>query len=266
MISARTDQDTIASTNLQRLRKIRPLNPRSSKPLLAYAAAAGAVCSTQAMAEVVYTPAHISLKSSDYFLDLNHDGINDFELRSFNSVLTQPTGYLLIHCLVANPLVNGNRIIGNDQGFATACPASVGEQTAALKAGAVIGTDALFQATANLMGSYLVFMPKPGSCSSGRFSSGPWPNAGYRFLGLVFEINGKEHFGWARISVEKTNGLCGRPFYTAIGGYAYETIPGKPIVAGDVGVSAQSVPEPTLGVLALGTPGLDLWRREEGEE
>jgi hypothetical protein len=80
-----------------------------------------------------------------------------------------------------------------------------------------------------------------------------------RYLGLAFQKNGKTHFGWARLNV----GPCG----TALTGYAYETIPGKPIVAGDIGISAQLVPDPpTLGVLALGTPGLDLWRREEDEK
>jgi hypothetical protein len=59
-------------------------------------------------------------------------------------------------------------------------------------------------------------------------------------------------------------------------GYAYETIPNKPIIAGktegpyDGTAEAPnaSVPEPSsehamLGMLALGEPGLSIWRREE---
>jgi hypothetical protein len=57
--------------------------------------------------------------------------------------------------------------------------------------------------------------------------------------------------------------------YLCIGrilGYAYETVPGKPIVAGDEGNTTDASVEPTLGALALGAPALDLWRREHGQE
>jgi hypothetical protein len=58
-------------------------------------------------------------------------------------------------------------------------------------------------------------------------------------------------------------------------GYAYETIPNKPIIAGathgpdyDAQPASESIethtPAPaTLGMLALGAPGLSIWRREE---
>ena len=56
-------------------------------------------------------------------------------------------------------------------------------------------------------------------------------------------------------------------------GYAYETIPGRAIIAGktkgrdDAEPTAslnKRIPEPaTLGALALGAPGLAIWRREE---
>jgi hypothetical protein len=106
---------------------------------------------------------------------------------------------------------------------------------------------------------------------------GPWANGGKgvgkgvkgRYLGIKFKIAGKFHYGWTRITV--TTGPRG---FTGmiLTGYAYETIPGKPIIAGatkgpeDAESSASpSTPssEPTtLGVLALGAPGLSIWRRE----
>jgi hypothetical protein len=58
-------------------------------------------------------------------------------------------------------------------------------------------------------------------------------------------------------------------------GYAYETIPGKAITAGatkgpedDAQPAAATTTSPTsapatLGMLALGAPGLSIWRREE---
>jgi hypothetical protein len=102
---------------------------------------------------------------------------------------------------------------------------------------------------------------------------GPWANGGKgvkdRYLGVKFKIGGKFHYGWTRITV--TTGPRG---FTGmiLTGYAYETIAGKSIIAGatkgpeDAESSATpSTPssEPTtLGVLALGAPGLSIWRRE----
>ena len=96
---------------------------------------------------------------------------------------------------------------------------------------------------------------------------GPWANGisgkGFKghYLGLKFLINGKVHYGWARL-----NTTSGGPLLT---GYAYETIPGKAIIAGQTkGPDKTSfeapnaspttpAPEPaTLGVLAMGAHGL----------
>jgi hypothetical protein len=60
-------------------------------------------------------------------------------------------------------------------------------------------------------------------------------------------------------------------------GYAYETIPNKPIIAGTTEAAEESgvdeanpatLNEPTLqpaslGLLAMGSPALSVWRREE---
>ena len=52
-----------------------------------------------------------------------------------------------------------------------------------------------------------------------------------------------------------------------ISGYAYETVPNKPIKAGytggettEAGVSASTLMSPTLGMLAVGAQVLDVWR------
>jgi hypothetical protein len=106
---------------------------------------------------------------------------------------------------------------------------------------------------------------------------GNWINVKNRYLGLSFTIHGEGHYGWARFSVQ----VAKRPFklIATLTGYAYETIPGKAIIAGatqgpdDTDKSMEQpnpaaltapTPEPAmLGVLAMGAPGLSIWRRKE---
>jgi hypothetical protein len=79
------------------------------------------------------------------------------------------------------------------------------------------------------------------------------------YLGLKFVINGKTHYGWARFKPHQ--GL--NNYYLT--GYAYETIPNKPITTGQIkGPDDNSIDEPiafqgapasqpaSLGMLALG--------------
>jgi hypothetical protein len=98
----------------------------------------------------------------------------------------------------------------------------------------------------------------------------PWCNVANRYLGLRFAIEGKIHFGWARLNVK-----CSGKVLTTLTGYAYETIPNKPIVTGKIkgpdgddqpatALLRTHIPEPAmLGLLALGEPGLSIWRRED---
>ena len=100
---------------------------------------------------------------------------------------------------------------------------------------------------------------------------GPWARQSnlQAYLGLKFTIKGKIHFGWARVKVDTLQ----RPFSVILTGYAYETIPGKTIIAGatkgpddaePTAALSRHSPEPaTLGALALGAPGLPIWRRKE---
>jgi len=112
---------------------------------------------------------------------------------------------------------------------------------------------------------------------------GDWANGGKgaveRFLGFRFKINGEDHYGWARLNVVISDSYPG--LTATLTGYAYETIPGKAIIAGstegpdDDGPDNDDIQEPntsltaptpqpaTLGMLALGAPALSIWRREE---
>ena len=105
-----------------------------------------------------------------------------------------------------------------------------------------------------------------------------WCNVTNRYLGLRFIFNGKTRYGWARLSVQASaSGIT-----ATLTGYAYETIAGKSIKAGqtkeaadesgeeDFGPSASltspipNMPHPaSLGMLALGAQGVPMWRRKE---
>jgi hypothetical protein len=93
-----------------------------------------------------------------------------------------------------------------------------------------------------------------------------------RYLGIKFQIKGKSHYGWARLNVAESRSR----FTLVLTGYAFETIPGKPIIAGQTkgpddpsveesnAMPNQPTPAPaTLGALAMGAPGLSVWRRKE---
>lgn len=85
---------------------------------------------------------------------------------------------------------------------------------------------------------------------------GSWlPGTKNRYLGLTFHLNEKIHYGWARVSVIPAHSAP--QMVAVLTGYAYETIPNKPIIAGKttgadvVTVQPGTVPA-TLGTLALG--------------
>ena len=130
---------------------------------------------------------------------------------------------------------------------------------------AVAGVPCGFEAWSEILGSLE---------GRGTFSGGNWVNVQDRYLGLKFQIKGKTHFGWARLNVA----VHGTSVIGTLTGYAYETIAGKAIIAGatsgpDDAEPAASLnkptpnmptPEPpTLGALAMGAPGLSIWRRKE---
>ena len=209
-------------------------------------------------AKIVYTPSHLHIPPDNqvFPLDLNHDGRNDF---SFDNASFQCHGT----CgggIGVSPLRKGNEVWGQHY-FASALPPGVriggrGHSNFSQRAG--------YMADFNTYDGVYHF-------------KGQWANDGKgvknRYLGLKFQVNGKTHFGWARLNVAFKPHLG---FFAVLTGYAYETIANKPIIAGktkgpdDASVGESNTvltvptPEPaTLGVLALGSPRMSIWRREE---
>jgi hypothetical protein len=205
-----------------------------------------------AQAKIIYTPAHERIVQ-DTPVDLNHDGINDFALNPGSGT----NGGFSFRYLAGFASRHKNALVGH------------GSYASALAAGMSIGPAKQFVMGRELMAAW--------SFNGNRYT-GQWMNGGKgvknRYLGIRFNIKGKVHYGWARLTVTGT-----KDFEGTLTGYAYETIPNKAIIAGKtkwpdeidntVGEPSPAVfaaPTPasaTLGLLAMGSSGLSVWRRED---
>jgi hypothetical protein len=235
------------------------------KRLRAYAAGAGAAAagllafSPPAAAEIVVVPAHTSIGSNDKFL-IEIEGTNEFTLndvRGFGRY--SAAGYL------AATAATGAGVVGHGGN---------NPQAAALAWGQVIGAADQFEAGRQGLASATVDYP-----FYSRYG-GPFANTTNRYLGLKFQLNGQVHYGWAAFSRVNARDGAVSAWFTA---YAYETTPNTPIYAGqssDEGASdnpresrllpangsasnTAKLQPASLGVLALGSLGLNVWRKRE---
>jgi hypothetical protein len=231
--------------------------------LTAYAGAAVAsgvslaALGAPAKAEIVYTPANTVINGG-YNLDLNNDGKPDFGigtgdvLGTFNYVnvacaahVTYPNTPKGIAC---NYLTNQVWGRGTSARFASALPAGV-------KVGP---NQSYFQAAKYPFGVKMGWVGCKCTTYGGSFTGGQWLGTQNRYLGLQFVINGEVHYGWARLNV----GFTSKGRITAtLTGYAYETIPNKPIITGKTkGPDVVTVESATLGHLAQGASQIQSWR------
>jgi hypothetical protein len=215
--------------------------------LAATAAGVGVLALAQpAEAKIVYTPTWKQvLPQSSVDLDLNNDGT-------------------FLSTLKVLPKSQGNAIWGT------------GKYAALLGSGVSIGPKGKLQAGHEFMAAANGKCDGTGICSYG--SSGQWKQVTHGFLGLKFIIQGEIHYGWARLNITVANA----GIYGAVTGFAYETVPNKPIITGkEQGPIAQgkeqSKTSPTdpgffetsgsgpasLGALARGSLGLYVWRKRE---
>jgi hypothetical protein len=250
-----------------RARKTVDLSEGVHQQLNAYALSASAAgvtllaLSQPSAAKIVYTPTHQVIRTNhNYPLALNHK-LADFNIINTNCTYgsrCNSSTYARLEVGAASWPWSGNAVesTGGNQ-----------YQAAALKAGARISGARRFIRGASMASQFV------GLGVSHTRTLGRWVNVSDRYLGLKFKINGNFHYGWARLNVKV---LRGQFKITAIlTGYAYETIPNKAIIAGategpddeaqpaPAGIKTHT-PEPaTLGMLALGAPGLAIWRREK---
>jgi len=243
----------VAPAEKQNLMKRQPkgFSPALERCLSTYALAASAAgvallaLTQSAEAKIVYTPANISIPvdGGEVYVDLNNDGVNDFWFTFVASTgkrmgLHQGADVPLegnhFSLLAVGPAQPSNRIWAVE---------SKGQLCAgAVRKGRTVGPKSPFQPGY----SGLAMAWAWGNSMSGGYGC-PWIRATHAYLGLKFEIEGKIHFGWARVKTD--------PVY--ITGYAYETVANKPIVTGQrkgpdtITVQPTSTPA-TLGSLARG--------------
>jgi hypothetical protein len=231
-----------------------PLHHKLDYKLLGYAAAASAagvgMMALPSQAEIVYTPTHQTVpQGGSLALDLNHDGVTDFILNSYRQSCSSGPGCEFQQLTL--PRIGRNRVLGTygEMSFAQRLPPHK-----------KIGASGNFHA-------YFSYA-KMDRCKATRTSyylSGQWQRTQDSYLGLEFNIGGEIHYGWARLTVTVLGWRCNAS--ALLTGYAYETVPNRPIVTGktsgadEVGQTRHSAA--TLGMLALGSAELAAWRRDE---
>jgi hypothetical protein len=203
-------------------------------------------------AKIIYRPAHQKIPLNQFvFLDLNHDGMNDFRLYIQTSgsscgARNDTCTPFDVASMAVSPQLKGNGAVGN-------LP-----YASALRAGVSIGPKVHFNTSRGSMGAVeYVFGRQLKYWGQWADSGKPVDN---RYLGLQFKIKGKIHYGWARFNVR----IYRNPNSTVnavLTGYAYETIPNKPIIAGRTkGSDGVAVQPASLGHLALGASAIPAWR------
>jgi hypothetical protein len=221
-------------------------------------------------ARIIYTPTHVKI-DNPYKLHVNHNGITDFTIQQ-NHVHYRRCGQgPFDQDSLTVTAAQGNGEVGSQQN-------NTG-YVAALARGVTIGSRQSFISNSGAIMAWVYsgYVPGQEGCMYFHHIEGDWVNVSNRYLGVEFQINGKTHYGWARLSVQ-----AGYVYiHATLTGYAYEDIAGKSIKAGQTqgarderdeegfgaGTSVMrpiDPPQPVaLGVLAVGAQGVPLWRRKE---
>jgi len=215
-------------------------------------------------ARIIYTPANqmVNTQQRRLNIDFNHDGVFDAYIGV--DFYCRSTTYCFASIFVEG--LQQNQVMKTSQHvFASAA-----------KLGRVIGSNAgdPFLVGGRMASCAATFTSRGGILRA--TSYGPWRDVRARYLGFKFERDGLTYYGWARMNV---SGFPCSPAGT-LTGYAFETIPGKPIRAGQEREAAEPLNEPSgsltipgqhkevdlqpasLGVLAIGAGSLPVWRKK----
>ena len=191
---------------------------------------AGILGAPEADAAIIYTdevPDFAGVIGSQYFLDLNNDGADDFRIWHNGS-----------SNLYISPLGSTNEVLGSG-GTTFAYPF-------ALSAGATISSGAGGFFNNGFAGGFQSL--NYGSCSFGN-----WCSVTDRYIGLRFDIGGNIHYGWVRLDVNNAGSVW------SVKDYAYENVMGMDIDAGEM-----SSPGSAIG--PTGITGVDIADNNNGTD
>ncbi|MGA8763663.1 MAG: hypothetical protein WB562_12425, partial [Candidatus Sulfotelmatobacter sp.] len=185
-----------------------PLSRGLQDKLLGYTSAATAAgvgilaLAQPSQAKIVYTPANEVLNPETAFrLDLNHDGIIDFTITNIRG----SSGH--------GGFISASASFQAGNAFLIS---GVSYYAAALPPGRRVGLGEPWKPSS-------VFLNACNSRNGSTYMRGPWNNVKDRHLALRFLVEGKTHFGWARLSVSVKPMGC--KIKAVLTGYAYESVP-----------------------------------------
>ena len=157
----------------------------------ALAAAAAMLGPTQAGAEVIYTPANVTITRGTLSIDLNADGLKDFILVD-DYYVESHTGFRIA----------GRRLVVGGSASAGVIPFK--HEAQVLVSGAAIGPSQKFRDVHDprlvMAGAQSFYGGSTGTCCVEFY--GNWESIKNQYLGLKFQIDGETHYGWARVSVK----------------------------------------------------------------
>jgi hypothetical protein len=215
-----------------KLRKSETLPQVLDHRLLLYALAAGTALAAVpvSQAQVVFTPSNAVLQGLGKLdIDLDNDGSADF------SILARWTRY------DTSNLIQAIFAYGDRPSY------QIAERFGAAQA---FNKNARIDSAKRFRNFTVMETPIYG---------GYWQNAKSRSLGVRFLINGQVHYGW--IGFREVHDY---PLAAKLYGWAYETQPGKAILAGDTGTATpvdSSISPTSLEILSAGHTAINQRRR-----
>jgi hypothetical protein len=160
--------------------------------------------------------------TNTYFLDLNKDGIADFEIyagsmngRCAPDVTTHQPNVTFVRVKGFNANNFGDTIL-NAGGAIYPVPVDSGRK---------INQDLESWSTTNSIGTLNLY----NSCSVGY---GLWTPIAARYLPLRLIVGSNVYFGWVRVGIQLTSSAGIPSFHATIKDFAYNSATGQPILAG----------------------------------